>query len=449
MIDHLDLPPARELPEQVRTQARDRLLAGMRDNPGRTSRTMLPLAIAATVIMLAAIAVGFTALSGVGSHVSAASQYLPTDRELPPEDTDAAYQVRHGSAPADLAGRCLAQAHRDPAGRPAPEQWQVLLTATYLDDTVIAYRTSAGAVFCEVTPTTVALSQPGAPVSASARPTFITSFGTVAGTIDPGYRAAWVGQQLVGQPYAVDRDHYQSAVVEDGVFLLPDATPVPDNGLELGVAPTLAAADMRTFTVPQAQLPAVVHPATDDASALPPANQQTPAGQRVVACLHGPNSVPVIAPQAWIPGAYLTLDQHESVQLASLGANHNLLVVCTQLTGRPIDLFVFDQNGYYSVDTIDSNRLITATDSAYDFQPLAQGGIGSQDDSIVGQVLSPDVASVRMTWPGGPDLTAVMSAGTYVLPGYDVNEPSLGGGKPTITAYDAHGKALGSFPVRD
>ena len=107
MIDHLDLPPARELPEQVRTQARDRLLAGMRDNPGRTSRTMLPLAIAATVIMLAAIAVGFTALSGVGSHVSAASQYLPTDRELPPEDTDAAYQVRHGSAPADLAGRCL------------------------------------------------------------------------------------------------------------------------------------------------------------------------------------------------------------------------------------------------------------------------------------------------------------------------------------------------------
>jgi hypothetical protein len=449
MIDHLDLPPERELPEQVRAVARDRLLAGMRDNPGRASRTMVPLAIAATVIMLAAIAVGFTALSGVGAHVSAASQYLKTDRELPPEDTDAAYHVRHGTAPADLAGRCLAQAHRDPAGRPAPEQWQVLLTATYLDDTVIAYRTSAGAVFCEVTPTTVALSQPGAPATSTARPTFITSFGTVAGTIDPGYRAAWVGQRLVGQLYAVDRDHYQSAVIEDGVFLLPDATTVSGNGLELGVAPTQAAADMRTFTVPQGQLPAVVHPTTDDASALPPANQQTPAGRRVTACLNGPNSIPVVAPGSWIPGAYLRLDENESVQVASLGAKRNLLVVCTQRTGQPVDFFVFDQDGYYSVDTVDSNELITATEVPYNFQPLPAGGIGSQDGSIVGQVLSADVASVRMTWPGGPNLSAVMQAGTYVLPGYNVNDPSLRGGRPTITAIDAHGKVLGSFPVRE
>lgn len=448
MLENLDLPAQRDLPEHVRSAARERLLTGMRDNPGRASRAMLPLAIAATVIALAAMAVGFTALSGIGARTPAGSQYLRTDRELPPEDTDAAYHVQHGTAPAELAGRCLAEAHREPAGRPAPEQWQVLLTATNHDDTVIAYRTSAGPVFCEVTPTTVALSQPGAPATATARPTFVTSFGTVAGTIDPGYRAAWVDQWLVGQPYAIDHDAYQSAVVEDGVFLLPDAVPVPANGLELGFGPTPAAAAMQTFTIPQDQLPAVVRPTTDDGGALPPADQGTPAGQRLTACFHGPNSIPVVAPTAWIPGAYRTLDVHESVQVASLGSKNNLLAVCTQLTGRPIDLFIVDQNGTYNDNIVDRNQLITAVDVAYNFQPLASGGMGSQQGSIVGQILSSDVASVRLTWPGGPNLNAVVQAGTYVLPGYDVNDSSLRGGRPTITAYDAHGKALGSFPVR-
>ncbi|HEX4223353.1 MAG TPA: hypothetical protein VHZ97_13380 [Pseudonocardiaceae bacterium] len=445
MIDHLDLPPEQDLPEPVRAAARDRLRAGMRADPGRASRNMLPLAVAAGVVMLAAVVVGMTALSGVGAHVSAGSQYLRTDRELPPEDTDAAYHVQHGSAPAAEAGRCLARANRD--GRPGPEQWQVLLTATNYDDTVIAYRTSAGPVFCEVTPTTVALSQPGSPVKSTARPTFITSFGTVAGTIDPGYRAAWVDQRMVGQPYAIDDDMYQSAVVADGIFLLPDAIPVPTNGLELGVAPTPAAADMRTFTLTQSQLPAVVQPTIDNAAALPPADQQTAAGQRLTACFHGPNSVPVVAPQAWIPGAYLKLDQHEDVQVASLGANNNLLAVCTQRTGRPIDLFVFDQTGYYFFNTIDPNQVITATETPYDFHPLASGGMGADEAAIVGQVLSPRVAAVRMTWPGGPDLRAVVTAGTYALPGYNVNDPSLRGAKPTITVYDAHGKAIRSFQV--
>jgi hypothetical protein len=216
----------------------------------------------------------------------------------------------------------------------------------------------------------------------------------------------------------------------------------------LGVAPTPAAADMRTFTVPEGRLPAVVPPTTDVAGALPPADQTTSAGQRMTACFHGPNSVPVIAPQSWIPGAYLRLDEHESVQVASIGANHNLLAVCSQLSEGPIDLFLSDQDGYYSDDTIDRNHLITAVEVAYNFQVLAGGGMGSQDGSIVGQVLSADVASVRMTWPGGPKLDAVVTAGTYVLPGYDVNDPRLHGGRPTITVYDAHGKALGSFPVR-
>jgi hypothetical protein len=194
----------------------------------------------------------------------------------------------------------------------------------------------------------------------------------------------------------------------------------------------------------------VVRPTTDNGGALPPADQHTAAGQRLTACFHGPNSIPVVAPQAWIPGAYLTLDDHESVQLASLSPNYDqLLAICTQRTGQPIDLEVFDQNGYQTVNTVDPNQLITATTVFYHFHTDDKGLLGSDQASIVGRVRAPDVASVRMSWPGGPSLTAVVQSGTYVLPGYDLNDPSLRGGRPTITAYDAHGKAIGTFPVRE
>ncbi|HJP78496.1 MAG TPA: hypothetical protein VJ914_29745 [Pseudonocardiaceae bacterium] len=446
MLDHLDLPPERELPERVRAGARARLLAGMREHPDRTSGVMMPLAVSAAVIVLAAIAVGVTALSGVNADMSTASQRLDTDpyRQLPPEDTTAAYHVRFGNAATDRTGRCLAEAHRDPAGRPAPEQWQPLLSATNHDDQVIAYHTQAGVVFCELTATTVALSQPAAPATSTARPAFITAFGTVAGTIDPGYRAAWFNQRLVGQPLETS----EAVVVSDGVFLLPDAIPVPRNGLELAVAPTLSYADARKFTVVQDQLPAVVQPRTDAAGQLPPADQTSDAGRRMNACFHGPNSIPVVAPQAWIPGAYWKLGGPESVQLASLGPNHDLLAVCMQRTGQPIDLQIIDQLGYYNTNTIELNQLITGYYEFYNFHPTGQGATGSVQVTIVGQVLSPQVAAVRMTWPGGPNLVAAVHQGTYALPGYDENDPSLHGGKPTITVYDAQNRPLRSFPVR-
>ena len=445
MIDHIDLPAERELPDEIRAAARERVLTGMREHPGRANRTVVPIGIAAAVVALAAVTVGVGAFGGAGAHVSTGSPGLATAplRQLAPENTDAAYHVQYGLAPAEAAGRCLAQARREPAGRPAPEQWRIQLAATNHDDTVIAYRTPAGPVFCEATPTTVALSSPGAPATATARPTFLTSFGTVAGTIDPNYRAAWLGRHIVGD--TANLDEFTSAVVDDGIFLLPDAIPVPTDGLELGVSPTPGMAEMQTLRLAQDQLPPVIHPATDNAS-LPAVDQHDAAGQRMIACLHGPNAIPVVAPQAWLPGAYLTLDGHDTVQLASLGGDHDLLVICTNEANEPPYAQIVDQNGYFGTDTVEPNQLITANTVFYDFRP-AQGGSSSDKAAIAGQLISPKIASVRMTWPGGPNLTATVHNGTYLLPGYDLNDPTLHGGQPTITVYDARGAALRSFPL--
>lgn len=445
MIDHIDLPPERELPEQVKAVARDRLVTGMRDNPGRTNRALVPLAIAAAVIVLAGFAVGAAVLGGTGPRTSSGARTLDVDpyRELPPEDAYAAYSTRMGVPMPDLGNRCIEQAYLEPGGRPAPAQWQPLLTAEAHGVAIVVYTTSEGPVFCEVTPTTVALSQPGGPATATARPTFITTSGTVAGTIDPEYQAAWVTQSFTGEQLTVETP----ALVRDGIFLVPDAIPVPADGLHLGVAPTQSAADMRSFTVPQAELPSVVRPTTDAPGVLPVVDQSGPAGQRMTACFHGPNSIPVISPKSWLPGAYQRLDGSDSVQVASLGPNGSMIAICTQRASAPIDLQLVDFNGYFQTTTIEENMLITANSVFYDFQS-DQGGQSSDHLSIVGLLLSPKVASVRMTWPGGPNLVASVVNGTYVLPGYDLNDPSLHGAKPTISVYDAHGALLGSYQVK-
>ncbi|HEY2700366.1 MAG TPA: hypothetical protein VGJ45_33240 [Pseudonocardiaceae bacterium] len=442
MIEHIELPPERELPEQVKAAARNRLVTGMLDNPGRANRAMIPLAIAAAVVVLAGFAVGAAVLGGTGGHTSASgSQTLDTDpyRQLPPEDAYAAYNTMMGAPTPDMGNRCIAQAHREPAGRPAPEQWQPLLSAMAHGEVVIVYRTSAGPVFCQVTPTTVALSQPGGPATATARPTFITASGTVAGTIDPKFQAAWVRQPFTGEQLTVSTP----ALVRDGIFLVPDAIQVPTDGLHLGVAPTQSAADMRSFTVPQSELPSVVQPTTDAPDNLPVVDQSGPAGQRMTACFHGPNSIPVISPKSWMPGAYQRLDGADSVQVASIG---DIIAICTQRGSAPIDLELVDLNGYFDTSTIESNALITANSVFYDFQP-DQGG-SSHQVSIVGLLLSTQAASVRLTWPGGPNLVATVANGSYALPGYDLNDPSLHGAQPRISVYDAHGALLGSYEVK-
>lgn len=353
--------------------------------------------------------------------------------------------MRYGAAATDRTGRCLAEARRDPAGRPAPEQWQPLLSATNHDDEVIAYHTQAGVVFCELTATTVALSRPAAPVTSTARPAFITGFGTVAGTIDPHDHAAWINRRMTGQSLETS----EAVVVSDGVFLLPGAIPLPQDGLDLAVAPTLSYRDAGKFSVARDQLPAVVAPTTDAPTALPQADQSGEEGQRMTACFHGPDSIPVVAPRSWVPGAYRLLDRQESVQLASLGPDHDLLAVCLRRAGRPIGLEIVDRLGYHTIDTIEPNQLITGQGEFYDFhRDDDQSVLGSDQVAIVGQVLSPQVASVRMTWPGGPNLIATVVHGTYALPGYHEGDPSLHGAAPTVTVYDAGNRPLRSFPVR-
>ena len=80
--------------------------------------------------------------------------------------------------------------------------------------------------------------------------------------------------------------------------------------------------------------------------------------------------------------------------LASLGPDQGQLAICTQRGSAPIDLELIDEYGYFSGNTIEFNQLITGTAVLYDVKPDQS----SEHLSIVGQLLSAQVASVRMTW---------------------------------------------------
>lgn len=130
--------------------------------------------------------------------------------------------------------------------------------------------------------------------------------------------------------------------------------------------------------------------------------------------------------------------------VASIG---NIIAICTQRGSAPIDLQLVDVNGYFDTDVIEDNTLITADSVFYGFQ-AGQGGSGSDHVSIVGLLLGPQAASVRLTWPGGPNLVATVANGSYALPGYDLDDPSLRGAKPRVSVYDAYGARLGSYEIK-
>ncbi|HEV2782446.1 MAG TPA: hypothetical protein VGX25_23890 [Actinophytocola sp.] len=184
---NLDLPPRRELPFEVLTRMRARVLAGLTEPPaGRLVNLRAPLAAAAGVAVLAAgaaIVAQSTAGSGEGDGVLATPPttsrssiprrptssrppgVAPTPLPIPPLD-----QAR---AAEDL-DRCAAVAAASPRAHEfAPRQaWQPVYAVELNGHRITAYREGGGRpMFCDTTATTATVSDPSAePMTMIGRP---------------------------------------------------------------------------------------------------------------------------------------------------------------------------------------------------------------------------------------------------------------------------------------
>ncbi|SMD18934.1 hypothetical protein [Kibdelosporangium aridum] len=424
MNDIFDVHEERQLPESVRADARRRILADIH----RPNRTVgwAPLAIAAAVVLLAAGAVTFTVTTNRSQELPPATAESQ-NRFVTPEEM---YSVKDLQAPPEQAARCAAAG----AG-----EWRPLMTASARGATVITYSTEAGPRFCELTPSTVTLSAPivGASAAGTARATFVSAAGTVAGVLDPAFRTMQIGPG--------DRQAGRTlAVVRDGVFVSPNNLPLGSRGLTiaLGGTPEIMG-DVRS--VPATEVPSVTPAVVDRPQS--PGNPDSDGARRLADCFTREFSFRPVDPANWEATESLQLTKDETLQLGRYG---NLLAVCVVSADRvslKIDEETFS-NGYRDLE-VPSNPYLFSTTVFYDFRQRP-GGSGDSDTVVVaGLVKSADVASVSISRPESPDVRADVHNGTFALPNIWLNEGTLEQRhKSEITVLDAKGTVLARLPIR-
>jgi hypothetical protein len=309
---------------------------------------------------------------------------------------------------------------------PEAGEWRPLLTAHHNGVTVIAFATTDGPRFCELTPATITLSHPGevSPVAGQARLTFHTASGTMAGVVAPG-----VTSLSLERP--ADLLARQHAVIADGIFVVPNALTVTPAGLVFRVNHNRTGDIVAAAALPGRSVAAVDRPA-------PPADRESPAGRRLAAAIAAADAPPVADPGQWAPGAYLALTDAEQVQLGRYG---NLLG--WHVTHRDGGLFVFEFGprqcplGEFAV----VGETITATRFYYDFRGNSSGTV-----AITGLVHDDRAASITLSRRGKPDAQAVIGGGTFVIPA--VTGLSETSSSTHLTVRDTAGHELERLPYR-
>jgi hypothetical protein len=429
MTDPFDFGPVRELPDHVRADARRRIAGGMAP---RRSNGLAPIAIASVVVMLAAGAVALTAFDrAIGSDPVAASASRsvddpnrPGNRFVSPEEK---FSVLEHKAPADATVRCM-------AAEPGAERWEPLFTASARGVSVTAFFTPGGKRFCELTPATVTLSavQPDSPAG-TAQATFVSSFGTVAGVVDPAFGTLSVGPQ--------GSEAREIALLRNGIFVSPNAMSLPDKGLTfyLGGSPDVQGGT-RAANAPAASTATTDRP-------QPAGDRNSESGQRLSACFRDAAGPPPVDVDAWEPADSRELGGGESLQLGRYG---NLLAICT-FTSDNVFLKIdeeSDSNGYRTLEAEKNPYLFTST-VFYDFRGHANGSSSSETVAVTGLVKSADVASVSISRPESPSVVATVHKGTFVLPGIELNEGTPAERQHTVlTAFDVSGIVLARIALK-
>ncbi|RSM91759.1 hypothetical protein DMH04_01955 [Kibdelosporangium aridum] len=423
MNDILDVHEERELPESVRADARRRIVADIH-RPNRTGG-WAPLAIASAVVLLAAGAVTFTVTTSRSQELPPATAESQ-NRFVTPEEM---YSVKDLQAPPEQAARCAA----------AGADWRPLMTASARGVTVITYSTDAGPRFCELTPSTVTLSAPvdATSTAGTARATFVSASGTVAGVLDPAFRAMQVGPggRQPGRTLAV---------VRAGVFVAPNNLPPGAQGLTiaLGGTPQIMGGER---SVPATEVPSVTPAVVDRPQ--PPRGSESDGARRLADCFARPSAYRAVDPANWEATESLPLTKEETLQLGRYG---NLLAVCV-ISADQVSLKIDEEapgNGYRDLE-VPSNPYLFSTTVFYDFRERP-GGSGESDTVVVaGLVKSPDVASVSISRPESPAVRADVHNGTFALPNIWLNEGTLEQRhKSEITVLDAKDTVLARLPIR-
>ncbi|XVS62137.1 hypothetical protein ACQPYE_28230 [Actinosynnema sp. CA-299493] len=328
--------------------------------------------------------------------------------------TDNRYRVHRGWADDDDVARCARVAT---AAHPPARTWRPVLTARHTGVRVVVFSTPDGPLFAELTPTTTTLSPP----VPFAPPELVlhTGSGTLAGVVPPGTTRVAVERVVGGWAE-------ESAVVVDGVFVVPNAFTADDGGVVLRVD-----GEATPVAVPPRAGGVVDRPA-------PAADRRSPAGRRLAHALEQAAVRPVVDPSCWQPGAHAVLDETESVQLGRYG---DLLL--SHLTGQLPHVADFGPARGPVRDFAVTGETVALT-------RLYHGFVDDRSDrvALVGLV-EPRVAAVVLRRATGRELPAVLAGGTLVIADPDLTAPrERGPVTERVVTFDAAGNVLEDLPYQ-
>jgi hypothetical protein len=207
------------------------------------------------------------------------------------------------------------------------------------------------------------------------------------------------------------------AAVGGGVFILPNGH-LPTSQI------TLRGTGLPDHPVSASELPQQT-PVTVTAQDDGPADQSSPAGQRLHACLAAADPpMPDIA--FWTPGASAQLDATHSVQLGRRG---DTLVSCVGTGSGEDQLDVLPTE-------VDTTRDVQLTRKVPKADPKLTNLV-----LYFGLITNAKAAEVTLSRGDGPDSTATVVHGTVVLTG----APLPTRGAVHITVRDAAGATLNQF----
>ncbi|MFL6120418.1 hypothetical protein [Actinophytocola sp.] len=320
---------------------------------------------------------------------------------------DDRFRVRRGwASPDDLA-------------RIGADGWAPLFTARHRGVRVVAFATAGGPVFAELTPTTVTVSRPGGGDGL----TFHTALGTLAGVVPAGTASVAVERPA-------DRAAREPAVVADGVFAVPNAFVLDENGLVL----RLDGAD-RGRLVPREALPDRADGVVDRPA--PAAERDSPEGRRLGAALA---TAPVVDADQWVPGAFASLGGGESIQL---GSYRGLLL--WHLTGEVPFVFDFSPGRGPVRDFAVVGETVALTRVYHGFAG------GTSDRVVLAGVVDRDrVASVTFHRADGTALPATLGGDTLLVTAPDLTAPrERGPVRDRVVARDPAGAVVEDLPYQE
>ncbi|GAA2834575.1 hypothetical protein [Crossiella cryophila] len=442
MDDKFELPPRRELPEDIKDRMRATVRMRMDDpefEPQGRGRRFLAAAAAIMVVAVgAAVVVQSAQDEGTANDPGATTT---------PSASGGFQAGNQATADRALVDRCWRAAMLSPQAEKYPrrrEEWMGGRQMTWSGVRQIGLRLGQQIAGCELSETTVWISEPQTPLAPEDPTQFKMMMMTPNGGSALNVRAG-VGKVVVGVDQSARGGEKSALEPYDMFYGVRTGEPrqLPGGAkVHVGVEDP---ATRKFRDVIYAQLPAPMVTVVDQPQ--PPGERTSPAGKKLAECVETERTKyfrPVVNAELLVPGAYAEFPA--TGQWTVVGRHQEMVVACAWNQASGSYRMEVDRWGLPLIPE-DAARPVRYTD-AIPFDELRLPERDRRKDRFAGfaGAAAEQVAELSLTQPNGTPMRVILAKGTFIAyvtgppQGHDQMDIDLA----TYVAKDAKGKVIGS-----